>query len=123
MRELQASAARRMRAAAQGIGGGLRAATPSEAIETAYAVQAQDPQAAALGLRTRTSGLTREALARALETERSLVRGWFMRGTLYLVPAAEVRPLLALLGPVLLRRSARRYRELGLDDATLQRAE
>src|SRR5690606_38994420 len=45
------------------------------------------------------------------------------RGTLHLVPAADVRWLLALLGPVFLAAGRRRYTELGLDDALLARAD
>lgn len=46
-----------------------------------------------------------------------------MRGTLHLVAASDVRWLTGLLGPVFLRLTARRYRELGLDDDDLARVE
>ena len=41
-----------------------------------------------------------------------------MRGTLHFVARADVRWLVALLAPRVIRRAAGRYRELGLDDAT-----
>ncbi|MFZ4267542.1 DNA glycosylase AlkZ-like family protein [Streptomyces arboris] len=69
---------------------------------------------AALGVRARGSGLSAADVYRALGAERSVVRGWFMRGTLYLVPARDAGWLRELLAPRLLRRSERRYRELGL---------
>ncbi|MGC0315896.1 winged helix DNA-binding domain-containing protein [Kitasatospora acidiphila] len=123
MQSLDTATARRLRAGAQGIGGGVRAASAAAALDRAFAVQAQDQSAAALGLRVRAAGLTAADVVRALETDRSIVRGWFMRGTLYLVPAADLRWLTGLLGPVFLKLSARRYRELGLDAAALARAE
>ncbi|CAM5377534.1 hypothetical protein SAVIM40S_06999 [Streptomyces avidinii] len=51
-------------------------------------------------------------MRRATDIERTAVRGWFMRGTLQLVPAADARWLLALFGPVYLALAARRLREL-----------
>ncbi|MEE1811017.1 hypothetical protein [Streptomyces sp. BE133] len=45
-----------MRARAQGIGGGLRGTSVPDVMERAFAVQAQDASAAALGLRTGPAG-------------------------------------------------------------------
>lgn len=119
VRELVPSQARLLRAWAQGIGGGRRATTVPAVLERCLAVQAQDLRAAALGLRARGSGLAEADVYLALGAERSLVRGWFMRGTLYLVPAGDAGWLRELLAPQLLRRSERRYRELGLGPAEL----
>ncbi|MFG2262107.1 winged helix DNA-binding domain-containing protein [Streptomyces sp. NPDC048720] len=119
MRELGPVQARLLRAWSQGVGGGRRATSPAAVLEGCLAVQAQDLKAAALGIRTRGSGLTEADVYRALGAERSLVRGWFMRGTLYVVPAADAGWLRELLAPQLLRRSERRYRELGLGPAEL----
>ncbi|MFI6727011.1 winged helix DNA-binding domain-containing protein [Streptomyces atratus] len=120
---VDAEQARLMRARAQGIGGGLRGTSVPDVMERAFAVQAQDASAAALGLRARAVDLSAEAVDRATNVERSVVRGWFMRGTLYLVSAADLHWLTVLLGPVFLKLGARRYRELGLDDDALARAE
>jgi hypothetical protein len=49
---------------------------------------------------------------------RSIVRTWAMRGTLHLVAAEDLPWLLALLGPVFVAATRRRYRELGLDEPT-----
>ncbi|MET9900671.1 winged helix DNA-binding domain-containing protein [Streptomyces sp. NPDC006446] len=111
-----------MRAHSQGIAG-LRGTSVPDVVERAFAVQAQDASSAALGLRARAVDLTAETVNRATNVERSVVRNWFMRGTLYLVAAADVKWLTTLLGPVFLKRSTRRYRELGLDDDVLTRAE
>ncbi|WBB63674.1 winged helix DNA-binding domain-containing protein [Streptomyces sp. WMMC500] len=111
------------RARAQCVAGGVRCAGAEEMVERVFAVQAQDIEAAALGLRARTHGLTRTAVRAALEERRTLFRGWFMRGTLHLVPAADVHWLLGLYGPRLVSRAARRYRDLGLDEGLCERAE
>lgn len=119
VREFGPSQARLLRAWSQGVGGDRRATSVPSVLERCLAVQAQDLRAAALGLRARGSGLTEADVYRALGAERSLVRGWFMRGTLYLVPAGDAGWLRELLAPQLLRRSERRYRELGLGPAEL----
>ncbi|MFF0723505.1 winged helix DNA-binding domain-containing protein [Streptomyces sp. NPDC004134] len=111
------------RARAQCVAGGVRCAGAEEVAARVFAVQAQDLEAAALGLRARAYGLTRTAVREALEERRTLVRGWFMRGTLHLVPAADVHWLLALYGPRLVSAAARRYRDLGLDEGVYERAE
>lgn len=123
MLTLDAELARLLRARAQGIADGRRAGSVAAAIAGAFAVQAQDLPAAALGLRARADGLTADAVRQAMNLERSVVRGWFLRGTLYLVAATEAHWLTRLLGPLVLRQSERRYRELGLDARTLARAE
>ncbi|WP_327349235.1 MULTISPECIES: winged helix DNA-binding domain-containing protein [unclassified Streptomyces] len=119
MRELGPSEGRLLRAWSQGVGGDRRATSVPEVLERCLAVQAQDMRAAALGLRARGSGLTEADVYLALGPARSVVRGWFMRGTLYLVPARDAGWLRELLAPRLLRRSERRYRELGLGPAEL----
>ncbi|MCD0452150.1 winged helix DNA-binding domain-containing protein [Actinocorallia sp. API 0066] len=122
MRSLSPSQARLLRAASQGIGDGRRATSAAAVLARCLAVQAQDLRAAALGIRARATGLT-EADVHAALGARDLVRGWFMRGTLHLVPARDAGWLRELLAPSLLRRSERRYRELGLGPAELARGE
>jgi hypothetical protein len=84
-------------------------------------VQAQESAAAALSIRARSRGMTAAEVRQALEEERSLVRGWFMRSTLHLVAAEDVGWLLGLLGPLFIRHGERRRLELGLDEATCAR--
>lgn len=120
MLELSGERARLLRARAQWIGDGWRAASAAAVLDRCFAVQAQHLPAAALGIRARGSGLTWADVRRALGVDRSVVRGWFMRGTLYLVAARDAGWLRELLAPQLLRRSERRYRELGLGPAELR---
>jgi hypothetical protein len=56
-------------------------------------------------------------VSEAQEVDRSVVRGWFMRGTLQLVAVEDAGPLLGLLGPKLIKDTERRYGELGLTEA------
>ncbi|MGW4379447.1 winged helix DNA-binding domain-containing protein [Kitasatospora sp. NPDC004531] len=113
--------ARALRTRGQGLGEPF--ASAAEAVERVVGIQSQDTRAGALGIRVRTRGLTAADLRRALEVDRTLVRGWFLRGTLHTVATADLRWLLALLGPHILRLSARRHRELGLDESVCDHAE
>jgi hypothetical protein len=83
-------------------------------------IQAQDAGAAALGLRAR--GLAEAAAVQRAYRAGEVVSSWLMRGTLHLVPAGELRPLLALFGARNVAAGARRRRELGLTEAVLARA-
>ncbi|MBG0818792.1 winged helix DNA-binding domain-containing protein [Planomonospora sp. ID82291] len=115
--------ARLMRARAQGLAGGVRGRGVPEVIGRAFAIQAQDAGAAALGLRVRGTGITRRDVCAAYTAGPALVRGWFMRGTLHTVAAPDARWLIGLLGPVFLAAGRRRCAELGLDERLQERAE
>jgi hypothetical protein len=93
-----------------------RKSTPATVLRAVCGLQAQLLSAAALGLRARTADLRSAEVAHALNEERSIVRTWLMRGTLYVVAAEDVRWLLALLGPGFARAGAARHAQLGLDD-------
>lgn len=114
---------RRARAYAQAVGGGAREDSATAVVERVFAIQAQDPVAADLGIRVRGRGVTAAAVRAAYETERGVVRGWYLRGTLHTVPADDARWLGRLLGPRLLAATARRYAQLGLGDALLARSD
>src|SRR3954452_13744663 len=90
--------------------------TVSETVAAVAGLQAQDAGAAALGVRARRPGTTLAEVEAARFEERSVARTWVMRGTLHLIPAEDARWMIALLGPVGLRRSARRIAELGVAD-------
>ncbi|MEV0284679.1 MULTISPECIES: winged helix DNA-binding domain-containing protein [unclassified Kribbella] len=77
-------------------------------------LQAQTWRGAAYAVRARSTATTLADVSRAQETDRSVVRSWFMRGTLQLVATEHAGPLLGLLGPKLIKDTERRYGELGL---------
>jgi hypothetical protein len=79
-------------------------------------LQAQVRSAAWLGVRARSAGLLASDLDRALTRDRSIVRGWLMRGTLHVVAAEDLGWLLQLLGPLFARSQAVRHAQLGLTD-------
>ncbi|GAB2644331.1 winged helix DNA-binding domain-containing protein [Kribbella swartbergensis] len=80
-------------------------------------LQAQAWRGAAYAVRARSTATTFADVPRAQELDRTVVRGWFMRGTLQLVATEHAGPLLGLLGPKLVKDTERRYGELGLTGA------
>jgi hypothetical protein len=79
-------------------------------------LQAQTWRGATYAVRARSSATTLADVAHAQETDRSVIRGWFMRGTIQLVATEDAGPLLGLLGPKLINDTERRYGELGLPE-------
>ena len=100
---------------------GTRCERPGQVVSWLGAVQAQDYLGSLWAVGSRTEGATEETVERAI-AGREIVRTWPMRGTLHFVDAADVRWMLALLAPRVLARSARRSRQLGLDDAAFARS-
>ncbi len=58
----------------------------------------------------------------ALEAKRTLARTWLFRGTLHLAAAEDLGWLLPLLGPRFIRKTRRRYAELGLDETVRRKS-
>ncbi|HTL34409.1 MAG TPA: winged helix DNA-binding domain-containing protein [Kofleriaceae bacterium] len=85
------------------------------------AIQAQEYAGAlwAVGLRTRGETLATIEGALAAGT---IVRTHPMRGTHHFVAREDVRWLIALMGPLMIKRNERRNRELKLDEKTLTKA-
>ena len=106
-----------MRAAAQRLTRSAAAeATPATILYDVFGLQAQLWSATALGMRTRSAGLDAGTVTRALNSDRSIVRTWLMRGTLHVVATEDVRWLLHVMGPVFARAGSTRHAQLGLDD-------
>jgi hypothetical protein len=95
---------------------------PEEIVEWLGAVQVQDYSGGLWGVGLRLPGSTLVDIEKAL-IDRKIIRTWPMRGTLHLVPARDARWMLELLTPRVIRRSARRYKELGLNDEIFERSE
>jgi len=93
-------------------------AEPGAVVRWLGAVQAQDYLGALWAVGARTPGATEQTVEQAL-AERRIVRTWPMRGTIHFVAPADVRWMLALLAPRVIKRSQGRLRQLGLDQATL----
>jgi len=112
------TAAARLRA--QGLGE-ARARDAHGAVRTALAIQAQDTRASRLGVRARSRGLVVDDVIRACDEERSVVRTWAMRGTLHMLAAEDVRWIVGLLGPGVVRRYEARRAGLGLTPVVCER--
>ncbi|HEU5098329.1 MAG TPA: winged helix DNA-binding domain-containing protein [Roseiflexaceae bacterium] len=91
---------------------------PAEVVAWLGAVQAQDYLGALWAVGLRTPGATEQTIERAL-AERTIVRTWPMRGTIHFLAAADVRWMQELLAPRVVKRSASRRAELGVDAAVL----
>lgn len=114
---------RRLRARAQALAGGAREASAVAVVRRVFAIQAQDATAADLGIRARGRDITAAGIRAAYEQERSIVRGWFMRGTLHTIPSEDLDWILRLLAPRIIAGTGRRYHQLGLDSDLRQRAD
>jgi hypothetical protein len=101
---------------------GRRPRSVAEVVRALGGLQAQDTPASRLAVRPRSTGLDADAVRRACNQDRSVVRTWVMRGTLHLVAAEDAGWLVGLLGPALAAAGRRRRLQLGLDDRLLGRA-
>ncbi|MDF2649545.1 MAG: prevent-host-death protein [Paenibacillus sp.] len=88
---------------------------PGEVIQRLGAMQAQDYGQALWGIGLRTQNKDAADVERAIADKR-IVLTWAMRGTLHLVPAADVKWMLALLAPRIVAKQQRRLEQLGIDD-------
>ncbi|HUQ01416.1 MAG TPA: winged helix DNA-binding domain-containing protein [Kofleriaceae bacterium] len=98
------------------------ATTPAALVTQLGAMQAQDYHAChwAVGMRMAGDDVTVADVERAL-ADGALLRTHAMRGTWQLMTPADAAWILPLVAPNVLARSATRHRQLGLDDAILQR--
>lgn len=95
--------------------------SPREAVERLGALQGQDYAGALWSIGLRVPGTTERSVEEAF-ARREIVRTWPMRGTLHVIPAADVRWMLELLTPRVIARTAQRRANLALDDDALARA-
>lgn len=122
MRTLSADQVRWLRVRAQGLAGGTDTArSVAGAVRAAAALQAQAAGPTRVQVWSRSQGLSRADVDGAF-AEASAVRTWLMRGTIHAVAAEDLRPMLAVLGPVNLRNGQRRRDQLGLTAQVCERA-
>lgn len=93
-----------------------------ETVRWLTALQAQDPNGAVASVALRTESGSRAGVERAFDAGQ-IVKSWPMRGTLHLVAAEDLPWILSLTAPRIIASAAKRRAELGLDAATLARAE
>ncbi len=100
---------------------GERAATPGDAVRHLLCAQGQELPGALASIALRTAGGTRAAVVAALDAG-EVVRSWPQRGTLHLVAADDLPWLLDLCAARVVRGTAGRQAQLGLDAAQVERA-
>ena len=93
-----------------------------EVVRWLGAVQAQDFAGAKWAVALRTTGLT-DAQVNTAFADGSILRTHLLRPTWHLVPAADIRWMLALTAPRVHALNAYYYRQTGLDEETLSRAQ
>ena len=107
----------RLRLASQRITG-KRFNTPADVVAWMGMVQAQDFLASLWAIGLRMKSATERAIEQAI-ADRTIVRTWPARGTLHFVASSDVRWMLELLAPRAIAGTAGRFRQLGIDEATL----
>jgi hypothetical protein len=94
---------------------------PGDVVSWLLGMQGQDYAGAKWSIGLRLPGSS-DAMVEAAIANGEIVRIWAMRGTLHFVAAGDVHWLLALLSPRIIARNARRYRQLELDETTLEKS-
>jgi len=95
--------------------------TPYEVVKHMGAMQAQDYHGVLWGIGLRTEDCTVKDIEQAI-LDRKIVRTWPMRGTLHFVAAEDIRWMLKLLTPRMIKAAAGRRRNLEIEDAELEKA-
>ena len=95
---------------------------PADVARSMAGAQAQEKRAGLLQFRSRNRVLTAAEVERARVEERSLTRGWLMRGTVHLVPTDDYRWMLPLFAGPIASESRRRLGQLGVDARAQERA-
>ncbi len=101
---------------------GRRFEAAEEVVRHQGAMQAQDFGPAKWSIGQRAKRVTDGDVEAAVD-DGSIIRTHVLRPTWHFVSREDIRWLLSLTGPLVQRRSAPRYRELGLDARTLARCE
>ncbi|NUP74329.1 MAG: winged helix DNA-binding domain-containing protein, partial [Sinomonas sp.] len=123
------AAVARLRLAAQGLLSGSSAASglaqpeePAETVRRMTALQSQDLQSGLLAVGVRTRAAAASGVAAALASG-AVVRTWTMRGTLFLVSAADARLFVGIAAERVMRSASARHRGLGIveDDVAVVR--
>src|SRR5512142_2948455 len=91
--------------------------TPSQVVAWLGAVQAQDYLAALWAIGLRMQRASERAVEQAI-ADKTIVRTWFMRGTLHFVQGADLRWLIQLMAPRMRRivGNISSYQRLELDE-------
>ena len=92
-----------------------------ELISWLGAIQGQDYTSSKWAIGIRLPGITDEKVEQAVRSYK-IIRTWIMRGTLHLAAASDIRWMLSLLAPRLIRSGMPRNRQLELDEDTFRKS-
>lgn len=95
--------------------------TPADVLAWMGPMQGQDYSGALWSVGLRLPTATEKTVENAI-AEKRILRTWIMRGTLHLVACEDLRWMVKLVGPKVISSAAARYRELELDDETVNRS-
>lgn len=99
---------------------GAKYANPLEAVSNMGALQAQDYHQALWAIGLRVAAATKTSVETA-SARREIVITWPLRGTLHAIPARDVKWMLTICAPRILKQVGRRLKELGLDVEVIER--
>ena len=94
---------------------------PSSLLSWLGAVQAQDYHGGKWAMGLRLPGITDADIEQQI-ADRRIVRTWSLRGTLHFMAAGDVRWMLGLLQPRLLKLQGAQFRNLGMDAAFFKKS-
>jgi hypothetical protein len=94
---------------------------PADVVRHLVCIQAQALPGSLIAVALRTADRDPTAVAAAL-ADGSVVRSWTQRGTIHLVPAADLGWILGLTADRMLQSTSRRKNELGIDGEMFDRA-
>ena len=120
MNQLTLEQVRLLRTQHQGLMVQSASSDVAQVIQNLCGLQSQELPSANLAIRARTQAITLEDVTQAREVERSIVLTWSMRGTMHLIPSEDIGWQMSLFGQHNIRKTERRYRQLGLDKAIRQ---
>lgn len=96
--------------------------SPAEVVSHMCAMQAQDFLGSLWAIGIRTSNCSESAIEKAI-AEKSIVRSWPMRGTLHFAAPQDLRWMLKLMTPRILKLNAKRVkRDYDLDETVYQKS-
>lgn len=98
-----------------------RASTPADVAAWFGAMQGQDFTGTKWAFALRLPDTTDDEIQAAINN-RAIIRTWLMRGTLHFIAAADLHWMLPIFAERIVKRNARRYRQLELDETTLERS-
>ncbi len=101
---------------------GSQALNSSEVVDRLVGVQAQDERGAHWSIGLRSQNSTEQDVNQSI-ADRKVLRTWLFRGTLHYVASKDLKWLLNLLSPRIIKGNARRYEQLGLDDAAFMKSQ